>query len=206
MTGGMKVMILGIVICIIAVIMCIASLMVVVKDPSVEARATVTYAPSDYEMTAHLQNGVYEIWYLVTSDYDIGPGGITVEDSSGHIVFMTPVSYVTESITIDNKKYKKVGSFTLSDTGSYNVTVDNSDCTLYFTPPIGIMSGLAICFGGVGIGILGGVLILVGFILHLGQKKKATPHYPPQYPQQYPPERYPPQYPPQQGPPMPPSI
>ena len=224
------VVLIGIILLVGGIVGGILSIFGTIKDPSEEAVETLTFEYSLYgtsPQTISLDKGEYDVW-CASGLFGYGiPSDLTVEDSSGNVVYDGPGSS-GESITINDQEYAKLGSFDADSSGSYTVSTDDS-CTLYITEPISIGSTLGLCLAGVIIGIIGGIVLLIGIIMVVRSKKQPVqqyqqPAYPqqqPAYPQQQPaypqqpqqpayqqppPPQYPQQQPQYQQPPQPPQY
>jgi len=184
MASAKKIAIIGTILLIIGAIIGVAGFFNTFKDPSKEAKKTLIVGSPDYSNTVYLDAGEYDIWYEETSGFfSWGPGDISITDSNGKIIYSTPSARYTESISVNNKNFKKEGSFSVDSSGTFNVTTENS-CTLYFTEPISVATGIGICVSGVILGIIGGIIMLVGIILYFSRKKQVQqppPPPPPQY-------------------------
>lgn len=182
----------GIALLVVGIVIAMVAFFVTIKDPSQEAVETLYFDTLEYDKTVHLESGDYDIWYQSSFFFYGQPWEVEIRDPSDRLIFQSTFLSSTESISVNNKEYKKIGSFTATSAGNYNVSVMVSGTTLYFTPPINVAAGIGMCFGGVGIGVIGGVLVLVGIVLFVVQKPKPPVQYPPQ---QYPQQQYPPQSP-----------
>ena len=202
----MKIVIIGIILLIGGVIGAVVSFMGTIKDPSDGAKATLDLGYPDYSETVYLDKGDYDIWYEGDSFFN-DPGDVTVTDSDDNVVYESSSSSFSEGISVNNKEFTKEGSFTADNSGEYTLSAEEA-ITLYITPPINVALGMGLCFTGVIIGIIGGIIMLLGLFLHFTSKDKPPQQYPmgqypaqqpppyPQQPQQYPMQQYPAQYPP----------
>lgn len=169
------IIIVGAVILVIGAIIGATAFLVIIKDPSVEAVETAEFVSPDYMESVILNSGVYDIWFESGIIGGGDPGDIIILDIGQNLVYRTPDSSGSEKITINNKEYIKDGPFTVDSSGIFNVTVEYSGSILHFTPPIDVAGGFAICFGGIGLAVVGGLFMVVGIIiLALPKQKKPT--------------------------------
>jgi hypothetical protein len=196
------VVIAGVVLLLVGVLAGASGFMSSLKDPSKEAKRTVEFIGVADVQKVSLDAGEYDLWYVPAGGLFSMKPVIVITDSAGLPVYTTATFTGSESVSIDGKDYHKLGSFKASAGGDYNFT-STWAATVYVTPPLGVGTGLTICFTGVLIGVVGGIVMVVGIFLHFKAKKareaptapQAPPGYPPQYPAQYP-GQYPAQYPP----------
>ena len=188
MSTPFKVILFGIILIIVGAIVAALSFGSVLRDPSEESKATLEFEGSSYygipSESAYLEEGDYDIWYP-TDEYDWidtgDPGNVRIEDSNGGTISLDDSSG-TETITINDQSYEKAGSFKIENSGQYTFTVSN-ECTLYITPEIDVGTTLGLCFVGVIIGVVGGIVLFIGIILIFTRKKKKKyPGYPPPQP------------------------
>lgn len=198
----MKVLIVGIILLVVGIIIALLSFGGTLKDPSEEAKETLVFEYPDYSRTVNLDKGEYDIWYEEEEALwiDLGdPGDVTVRDSGGSVVYETSSRSSSESITVNDRNFRKKGSFEVDSSGQYTISVETSS-TIYITEPIDVATGLGLCFGGAALGVVGGIIMLVGIILFFTHKKRApmppqysTPQYsapPPPQPMSSPPPSY----------------
>lgn len=200
----MKVLIVGIILLVVGIIIAVLSLGTTIKDPSEEAKETLVYDYGDSK-TVNLDKGEYDIWYEEEEALwiDLGdPGDVTVRDSGGSVVYETSSGSGSESVTVNDRTFRKKGSFEIDSSGEYTISTESSS-TLYITEPIDVATGLGLCIGGAVLGVIGGILLLVGIILFFTRKKRApmppaysAPPVPPSPPPSYqaPPPSAPGQY------------
>jgi hypothetical protein len=191
MKKPVKIMLIGIILLIAGIAGGIGVFFATLKDPSEVAKETVVFETYDLSETATLSKGDYDIW-CESGFLGLGgdPGDVEITDSNDNLVWERPSSYTTESIEINGNNYMKVGSFSLSSTDDYTISVEYSGVTLFFTEPINVMTGIGLCVTGVLVGVIGGVIMLVGVFYFFKDKKAAQ--YPaqqyqyqqPYYPQQ----------------------
>ena len=167
-----QIIVVGAIVLVIGAVIGITSFLTATKDPSVEAVETVEFVYPDYVEPVILNRGAYDVWFESGLIGSGDPGDIIVRDSDFNLVYRTPASSGSEKITINNKDYEKDGTFTIENSGIYNVTVEYSGSVLYFTPPIDVAAGLGVGFGGVVIAVLGGIFLSIGLILHFFPKQK----------------------------------
>ncbi len=167
-----QIIVVGAIVLVIGAVIGITSFLTATKDPSVEAVETVEFVYPDYVEPVILNRGAYDVWFESGLIGSGDPGDIIVRDSDFNLVYRTPASSGSEKITINNKDYEKDGTFTIENSGIYNVTVEYSGSILYFTPPIDVAAGLGVRFGGVVIAVLGGIFLFIGLILHFLPKQK----------------------------------
>ena len=175
---AMWVLVAGLAMAVIGLEVGIATPLVTQKDPSVEAVTSVKFNFFDESEAVYLPRGVYDIWYYAPplSLYPT-PGYIRVYDMNQSKIFTSSASTVTDSITINDREYKKRGSFSVEESGQYIINVEEFFGTLYLTPPIYAEAGRAISFGSFVVAAVGFVVLLAGFVLHSLQKRSRLKAY-----------------------------
>ncbi|UCD93115.1 MAG: hypothetical protein JSV43_04215 [Methanobacteriota archaeon] len=171
MKPGM-IIIAGAVILVVGASIGATAFLVVIKDPSVEAVEKVEFVPPDYMDPVILNSGMYDIWYESGVIGGGDPGDIIIRDVDQNLIYRTPSSPGSEKITVNNKEYIRDGTFNVDSSGTFSVTVEYSGSVLYFTRPIDVAGGFAICSGGIGLSVVGGLFIVGGIIILTLPKKK----------------------------------
>lgn len=117
---------------------------------------------------ASLDAGEYEVWY--ESNY-MSPS-VVVQDSSGSLVYANyALDRSTETITVGDHKYKKMGSFDAPRDDTYTIMI-SGDAAVYITPPMDTLDDITAFCGGIALIAVGLSVMTIGVILHFLAKKK----------------------------------
>ena len=206
MDKSIIILITSIILMVVGVVMVVASIGMTIQDPKENAKATVETDIIDLTDTVHLDSGEYEIWYEEEL-FDFGePGDIAIMDEDGAEVYIS--TGFSQSMSVNGRDYEKAGSFDADESGDYTFVTEYAS-TLYITEEADFGLGVTICFSGIAMGIVGGILLIVGLYFFFTRKKK--PKYPagqpqPPYSSSGSPPPPPPPPPPGQYPPPPPPY
>jgi ABC-type transport system involved in multi-copper enzyme maturation permease subunit len=196
-----KILLVGVILVLAGSIGGISALFLSIKDPHDEAIETL-YFEEDYDsyyeydyfipsQTVYLEKGDYDIWYdYGDSDYG-SPGDVKISDPEGNLVFDDDSSGFSET----SSDSRKVGSFTIKESGNYVVTVEEAS-KLYITPPMDAWIGVSVCMVGVVVASIGAIIIIIGLYYYFSGKKEQPPMQPYGYGYPYSPHQYPPPPPP----------
>jgi uncharacterized membrane protein len=220
-----KIIVIGIIMVILGMAIGITAFNVIIKNPKEEAVKTLyyssgsgedyTYNISRHSQVVNLKKGEYDIWYEEGFLWLGTPNSVTITDMNDEIIYSKDtLTGSSDRIEKDGEDYRRYGTFEITSSGDYIVTV-STDCTLYITPPIDVGFGLALGFGFIVIGIIGVIIVFVGIALYFFQKKETSKSKaPPQpaytqyspYPYYAPPAQPSPAQPPASPPPAPQSA
>lgn len=166
--AGVVLLVVGIVACVVGFVDYTGRL----KDPSLEAVATVVTEYPSLTGNATLEEGNYDIWYDPGFIGFGDPGDVEVFDPHGQRIFDSPDFGGVESITVNGEEYDKKGTFHAGESGNYTFDTASSG-TLFITPHLDFGLGLTIFYIFLVLAIIGGIVLIGAIALHYRKKRFA---------------------------------
>jgi hypothetical protein len=166
--AGVVLLIVGIVVCVVGFVIYMGAL----KDPSLEAVATVVTEYPSLTGNATLEEGNYDIWYDPGFIGFGDPGDVEVFDTHGQRIFDSPDFGGIESITVNGENYEKKGTFQAKESGNYTFDTAFSG-TLLITPHLDFGYGLMIFYIFLVVAIMGAIILIGAAALHYKKKRYA---------------------------------